>query len=359
MTRVLLYEPMLHGHRSVLLRYYCRAIEEAGYATEICTDMLPEHQTPDLVDALERRAQASDCSIIHVLTFERLGPIWLKYRRQLRRKGRPIIASYYLYNNLYGYLKGLPWDVLMVRGLLDRLLVSDDLLNERRMPRWRRSRIDYVPDPWDPGEFPTLDRQAARHLLGLPPTSKVLLVFGALKPRKGLELLFDALLRQEKGDGRILLVLAGVLDPYYRTGPVAATIAQLHSKGLIRIDDSFVEEARISAYFHAADVVVCPYPRSFQASSNVYTRACAAGTLAIVPDHGILGELVRRTGAGIAYESENVEDLARCLRTATELQPGPRLEGMLEAGHRLAAGKRIEYFNRAVMNAYHKVSSQI
>ncbi len=356
MTRVLLYEPMQHGHRSVLLRYYCRAIEQAGYATEICTDMMPEHQTPDLVGALERRAQASDCSIIHVLTFERLGPIWLKYRQQLRRKGRPIIASYYLYNNLYGYLKGLPWDVLLGRGLLDRLLVSDDFLDERRMPGWRRRRIDYVPDPWDPGEFLSLERQAARSLLGLPPANMILLVFGALKPRKGLELLFDALLRQEANKGRFLLVLAGVLDPHYRTGPAAAMIAHLQSKGLIRIDDGFVEEARISAYFHAADVVVCPYPRSFQASSNVYTRACAAGTLAIVPDHGILGELVRRTGAGIAYESENVEDLARCLRTATELQSGFQLEGMLGAGRRLAAGKRIECFNQAVMKAYHKVS---
>jgi glycosyltransferase involved in cell wall biosynthesis len=358
MPRVLLYEPMLHGHRSVLLRYYCRAIEQAGYATEVCTDMLPEHQSPDLVESLDRRAKAANCDIIHVLTFERLGPIWLKYHRSLRRQGRPIIASYYLYNNLCGYFRGLPWDVLLGRRLLDRLLVSDDFLNERSMPGWRRHHIDYVPDPWDPKEFLPITRQAARSLLCLPQAAKILLVFGALKPRKGLELLFDAVLSQEKTGDRFLVVLAGVLDPYYRTGMAAAKIAQLQVKGLIRIDDGFVEEGNISAYFHAADFVVCPYPKSFQASSNVYTRACAAGTLAIVPDHGVLGELVRRTGAGITFKSESMEDLARSLRTAVELQPGARLDGLLAAGCRLAESKRIECFDLAVQNSYRKITAR-
>jgi glycosyltransferase involved in cell wall biosynthesis len=355
MRRVFLYEPMLHGHRGVLLRYYCGALEKGGYTPVVCTRLLPEHESADLVDALEREAAAAKCDIIHVLTFERLGPRWLKYRRQLRRTGRPIVASYYLYDNLYGLLKGLPWDVLFGRRLLDRVLVSDDFLTERNLPSWRRQRINYVPDPWDPHDFPVIDRTEAKTTLRLPASRKVLMVFGALKPRKGLELLFDAVQQLGTGQEKWLLLLAGVLDPYFRTGPVAAVLAGLQAQGLIRIDDEFVDEAKVSTYFHAADFVVCPYPRTFQASSNVFTRACAAGTPAIVPDHGVMGMIARRHGAGLVFASDSAMDLARCLQDALTLQTGPRWQELVAAGYKLAAGKKLASFEAAVLSAYQQI----
>jgi glycosyltransferase involved in cell wall biosynthesis len=355
MKRVLLYEPMLHGHRGVLLGYYRGALEKGGYGTETCTQMLPEQESADLADALEQRAAAANCDIIHVLTFERLGPRWLKYRQQLRRSGRPIVASYYLYDNLYGALKGLPWDLLFARRLLDRILVSDDFLEERSLPSWRRQKISYVPDPWDPRSFPRLERAAAKAMLGLPAKKKILLVFGALKPRKGLELLFGAVQRLGASQREFLILLAGVVDPYYRTGPAAATLAALQARGLIRVDDGFVAEEKVSAYFHAADFVVCPYPRTFQASSNVFTRACAAGTPAFVPNHGVLGEIVRRCGAGIAFESESVPALAERLQEVLAPKAEAGLGEVVAAGHELAAAKRLECFEAAVLAAYQQI----
>ncbi len=356
MKRVFLYEPMLHGHRGVLLRYYCDALTKGGYDTVVCNEPLPEHDTPNLVDALEGRAAATDCDIIHVLTFERLGPKWLKYRRQLLRKGRPVVASYYLYNNLYGYAKGLPWDLLFLRGLLDRILISDDFLADRSLPPWRRRKISYVPDPWDPSQFPPFDRLVAKERLSLPTNRKVLMVFGALKQRKGMELLFEAVERLGALGQNFLILLAGTLDPYYRTGAAAGMLARLSEQGLVRVDDGYVDESQVSVYFHAADFVICPYPRSFQGSSNVYTRACAAGTPAIVSDHGVMGRLVRRTGAGMAFQSESGEDLARCLREVCQMQTGTRLAAMVAAGHALVAGKKLECFEQAVLAAYSQIN---
>lgn len=355
MKRVFLYETMLHGHRGVFLRYYRDALTHGGYDTVVCTEPLPEHDTPNLVDALDERAAANDCDIIHVLTFEGFGPKWIKYRNRLRRKGRPVVASYYLYNNLVGYVKGLPWDLLFGRGLLDRILVSDDFLAERSIPPWRRRKISYVPDPWDPLQFLPWDRSVAKARLSLPTNRKVLMVFGALKQRKGMELLFEAIERLGALNQNFLILLAGVLDPYYCTGTAAAMIAHLSAKGLIRVDNNYLDESSGSVYFHAADFVVCPYPLSFQGSSNVYTRACAAGTPAIVSDHGVMGRLVRRTGAGMVFQPESVEDLARCLREVLQLQTGPRLAAMVAAGHTLAAGKKLECFEQAVQAAYAQI----
>lgn len=354
MMRVLLYEPMLHGHRGVLLKYYCGALTKAGWETEVCTEQLPEHESPLLADVLERRAAKVNCQVIHVLTFERLGPLWLKYPRPVRR-GRPIVASYYLYDNLYKPFKGLMWDLLFRRGLVDRVLISDDFLAERMIPGWRRRRLNYVPDPWDPAEFPPVTRLAARIRLGLPADRKILLLFGAIKPRKGLELLLEAM--QQLGD-RVedyLLLIAGKMEDSLKAGQTGAILARLQEAGRIRMDDGFVAEQLVSSYFYAADYVVCPYPSTFQGSSNVFTRACAAGTPAIVPEHGVMGEIARRHGAGLRFVSDSSRDLARVLQEAMELGSGTKYQGIVSAGIRVADGKKLVCFERSVALAYKNI----
>lgn len=348
MRRVLLYEPFAHGHHRVLLKYYCGALVKAGFEPVVCDSLLPEHHTPFLPDALDQLGRKERCEGVHLLTFERLGPQWLRHRKPVWR-GLPMVATYYLYDNLYAPLRGLMWDVLFGRGLLKGVLISDDFLSERRIPAWRRRRLWYVPDPWDNAEFSAIPRTTARQRLDLPSDRAVILLFGALRPRKGIELLLDAM-RLVPDNTPYLVLLAGQLDPCWREGKVAEVIAGLRARGVLRIDDRFVPESEVSVYFHAADYVVCPYPSTFTASSNVFTRACAAGVPAIVPRHGVVGEIARRAGAGLLFDSDSAPDLARCLRQAINHEVD--VDAMRANAKRSAASKELANFEEAVMGVY-------
>jgi glycosyltransferase involved in cell wall biosynthesis len=200
-----------------------------------------------------------------------------------------------------------------------------------RVPREARGRIAVIPH----GEYGFLarsggpvEREAARAALGIGAQAFVALLFGQLRPDKGL--------------GDLLAALAAVPDAQLliggqEAGALAAERARLESPELAdrtTIREGFLAMDEAARLFAAADVVVLPYRLASQ--SGVLLLAYGFHRPVIVYPVGGLIEAVRDGDTGWICARADVEALAQALGQA--LAAGAqecRRRG--EVGARLAA----------------------
>jgi hypothetical protein len=313
MKRVLLYEPGLDGHRPVILRYLVKYLPENGICPVVCTDVKYAKLDSDAICGLLSLAERQQCEVLHLLTIDGAARSWLRPDIALVLRRIKIVGSYYLYNNLYG-ARGVLWELFSVNGYFDRLFVSDPGLRSRNVIPQLRSKLHFVPDPWDPSEFLVHDKNGARRLLKLPEEKVIFLVFG-ISLRKGVHRILDALRLIDSP--KILIVFAGVIMPD-AVNVIAAAPNDPALVNKIRIDAGYIREIDMGLYFSAADAVICDYPKEFLVSSGVFTRCLAAGVLPIFPAHGGSYDAMRRLKVDSYYESESVVALSGIIRGVLE-----------------------------------------
>ena len=181
----------------------------------------------------------------------------------------------------------------------------------------------HLPIPRYDGVYdPLPDRAAARAGLGLDPVDPaeggseiVLGMIGLLSPRKGPQLLVDALatVPDPLPDGRRLrLVLAGrVIDPGGES-----LIRSAFADDRIVTQFGWIPDATMPSLLATLDVAVVPYQRYL--NSSWLTLALTAGIPAIAPDGGMAAETVR-PGALRTFTAGDVVSLAAALARAGEL----------------------------------------
>jgi glycosyltransferase involved in cell wall biosynthesis len=139
-----------------------------------------------------------------------------------------------------------------------------------------------------------IDRDRARRRLNLPAAAPVALFFGFVRPYKGLIHLIDALpaLRARLPELR-LLVAGEFWEPAEGYLERARALGQAEH---IQIDDRYIPNEDVGAYFAAADVLVMPYIQATQ--SGVVTLAIEHGLPIVATRVGGLPESVEdgRTG---------------------------------------------------------------
>jgi glycosyltransferase involved in cell wall biosynthesis len=173
----------------------------------------------------------------------------------------------------------------------------------------RGERITLAPDPAVPWQDALPDPRVARRQLELPEDHPVLLYFGQMRAEKGVELLVEGLRRYD-GDPATV-VLAG--------SPTDVDEGLLRSVDNDRIetvvDDEFVPQDRVPAYFAAADAVVFPYRQTFGRArpSGVFQKACAAHRPTVVPEFGVFRRAVSEYSVGVTFEPGDPGSLAERL----------------------------------------------
>jgi glycosyltransferase involved in cell wall biosynthesis len=334
------------------LRYLTQHLERRGIDFCALTNGPdPSVAAHNEVDWLTAIAQKENCSLIHVMTFDGKGPAWLRYRSLRRSSDTPIIATCFLFSNLYEFPKCLFWDLLFARNLVNKVIVLDDYLKERSLPFWRRQRLAYAPDPYDPADFSPIGQSSARAKLGLPEDKAIFLMFGELSAGKGLMTLVNAA-RDIPDSSSTCVLLAGRLTSDVRQLGVEEMIFPLVKSGKIIIHNRYIEENDVALYFSAADYIVSPYPKWFKGSSGTFTRGCAAGRPSVVSDHGVLSEIVRRTDCGLTFAPENSQALSDTMQFATKLRNAPQYGVMASSGRRIAEERTVDKFADAVVMTY-------
>ena len=178
------------------------------------------------------------------------------------------------------------------------------------------TRVVYLPDPVRTPERILSPEEVAetRRRLGVAHDRRLFLLFGDLRPRKGLWKLFDAL-RELTADecARAAIALVGHAEPAIEDRIAAETVALSGKPISVIRRTGYVSDAERDAWFDVADVVLAPYLRH-AGSSGVLMLAAAHRKPVISQDFGLMGHLVREKRLGLAIDTFDPKVIAQAMR---------------------------------------------
>lgn len=226
------------------------------------------------------------------------------------------------------------------------------LLNGEESCRFLSARFDspprFIPIP-DPA--PDTDADPAftmRAAYGIEPGRKIFLFFGAISPRKGADVLINALHRlAPDAAAKSAFVFCGEPEATYRESfdRACAGLRAARPDVSLNTETRFVSHEQMTALFKQSDVVLMPYTRP-EYSSGILAQAVKAKTPVIGPETGLLGRLIRENKLGEVC-AVSPEPLAECIARAVEKSP------QVDEAHREAFVQRShpKLFARAILKA--------
>lgn len=179
-------------------------------------------------------------------------------------------------------------------------------------------RFVHLPDPVQVYPVGEDDAAALASENRLITGRKTLLLFGHLDSRKGIRPLQKALAQlPETTRRRLTLWLVGPLEDDQRR-----YVEKMENlPGLeVRRHHEFVPDEEVQTYFQAADGVLALYQRHVGGSA-VLVRAAAAGKPALASDYGLVGQLVRENGLGLALDATDPAAVAAAVTRFLESPP--------------------------------------
>jgi len=147
---------------------------------------------------------------------------------------------------------------------------------------------------------------------------KVILYFGYITPRKGLEYLLDAYAQIVKHYQNYILVIAGGMLPYHKTY-AHKIVEQINRLGLSKnvIITGFVTDEEIHALYEIADFIVLPYTYSV-ASSLALSFAIQHKKPVIATNIGAFREEIEDDRDGLLCSPRNSEAIKEALTKMIE-----------------------------------------
>ncbi len=134
-----------------------------------------------------------------------------------------------------------------------------------------------------------MDRGRIRKELGFAPHQKVVLVFGAIRPYKGIDTALRAFARVSLNRPELRLLIAGRL--WEKWEPYQQLIAKLKIESNVSTRLEYIPSGDVHRFFCAADMIVLPY-RHFDSQSGVASTAVAFRKPMVVTNVGGLPDLV-------------------------------------------------------------------
>jgi beta-1,4-mannosyltransferase len=213
-----------------------------------------------------------------------------------------------------------------VGTVVNRIIVHSESAREIIMSKWHlkcRDKIFVVPH----GNYinwyaNNIERITAREKMGMGDSRCVMLLFGGIRPYKGVLPLIEAfkMLSENGAKAELMIVGRPLNDEFSNT--VKAAIGNFQD---IQYKPEFVPDDEVQVYMNSCDVVVFPYHEILTSGAVVlamsFGRACVAPRLGCIPD--ILDE----RGAFL-YEPGDSDGLVGAMRKAVEQYP--RLKQMGE-----------------------------
>ncbi len=248
----------------------------------------------------------------------------------------------------------LPWKWRLAKRILsDCKLKSLFIINPsvRNIPcSWYphelQSKIRYLPDPADLKM--TGSSSEAKAVLGVSDKTLVILVFGSIDERKGIDSLLAAL-APEPDLRKCVVILAGAQSPSMRKQMHAHAYVQLQARGQLIVIDRYLDDAEQTLVFMAADVVWVGYKNHLY-MSGVLVLAGRAGLPVVGAAQGEIGQLIAEENLGaivrIGDPTEVASALIKLLDTETRNVMGIRAQ-------KFFSDHTVENFGVSVLSAFH------
>ena len=134
------------------------------------------------------------------------------------------------------------------------------------------------------------NRKKIRSDLGIDPQQKAILIFGAVRPYKGIDTALKAFSEVLKAVPQAVLLIAGKL--WQKWEPYQNLIDQLGISEAIKTHFDYIPSGEVYKYFESADLVVLPYDH-FDSQSGVGSTAVSFHKPLVVTAVGGLTDLVK------------------------------------------------------------------
>lgn len=220
----------------------------------------------------------------------------------------------------YGVIAPRPKLANAKRALFLKLLRSktlksvytiDELLHRfvvERHTAWTH-RLQFVPDPAELKGTHTY--QTARDFVGIPNEAKVILVYGAIDNRKGLDVLVMTLTSNEILKDIHLLVV-GQQSKDIQSLMNSKMVRGLISDRRCHIINSFVDDATEQMVFAATNIVWLGYRNHFT-MSGVLILGNLSKKIILGTNQGLIGWYLKEKKIGIALDINNTNDIRAIL----------------------------------------------
>jgi glycosyltransferase involved in cell wall biosynthesis len=210
---------------------------------------------------------------------------------------------------------------------LQRILILDGLAAAKVAAMPGGHKVVSLPDPVESSHAPSAEVEVWRRRFNIPADRKVLLLFGQLTERKGLEELLNAIRElQPRECDRCCLLLVGVIDHEYRQRILPRLEEARNALGLLVVHHpAYVPEADVAALFQLSHGILVPYPRH-AGMSGVVLLAAAAGRPVLSSDYGLMAAFVRQHRLGLTVDVTDPRALALALRQLIDATPGQLID---------------------------------
>lgn len=213
-----------------------------------------------------------DYEIIHIQKME-LPLIDCIFFALLKLTGRKIV--YTPHDILPFKYIGLSMPVHLTYKLSDALIVhnkknKDDLISLFRL---KEQKISIIPHGNYNFFLKGIPQQEARTRLGLPEDKKIVLLFGNIRSRKGIETTISAV-KYLKKRRDVLLLIVGKVSWEFDIERLKNMINDNGLEDFLLIRDEFVEDDLVEAYYRSSDVVVIPYEQGYESGVLKYAFSC-------------------------------------------------------------------------------------
>jgi glycosyltransferase involved in cell wall biosynthesis len=150
-------------------------------------------------------------------------------------------------------------------------------------------KVRYFADPVN--DLTLIPKNKSFDLLKIPFDNLVILIFGFLDSRKGVDILIDWAILNSK-ISPITILLIGTQSPEIKN---FIKCCDLNPRLQLIVKDEFVSESSESLYFSAADIVWVAYP-NFQLMSSVLVKAAQAETNILYYEKGLISYFANKYG---------------------------------------------------------------
>jgi len=244
-------------------------------------------------------------------------PLWGYFYAKIKNK--PLIVTYHgdwldNYGSILRKFIVKVVNVLVVDRILSQASIiispSQYYIDESQFLKKYEEKIRVIPNGVDLDQSATkLSKSECREKLGLPKGSKIILYLGALTPRKGPDILIQAIYELSRTDPDIRLLVCGIGE---LESALKKQVTMLNLGNNVKFC-GYVDEGLKYAYYRASDIFCLPSTGSTEVFPLVLLEASACGLPIVVSDLETFRCIVQQGYNGFFTKKGDVQDLTEKL----------------------------------------------
>jgi glycosyltransferase involved in cell wall biosynthesis len=193
---------------------------------------------------------------------------------------------------------------------VNRVFILNDYESTAYFNRKFKIRSFFLPDPVADLSVPESSRKQLRSKYNLPERDIVILIFGAISPRKNIEILINSLILIDEISPNIIVFIVGQEQTKGYLSELKTFFDEIEFKNKveIRLIKAFLNDNRMIEVFSLSDFVFLAY-KDFYFSSGNLGLAAKFNKFSLVPNDGPMADLAVEYNLGMPINPDSIEEV--------------------------------------------------